>query len=77
MMVSGFHTQVAFSESFCREVVKQRKSTVNLGILCRCIGQGCRTSIHRYVGRAQEWYKTETKRQSVTSKVNLFSDVGS
>ena len=45
--VSGFCAQGAFSELFCRGVVKQRKWTEKLGILCRCICQGCRTSIHR------------------------------
>ena len=45
--VSFFWTQGAFSELFCRGVVKQRKWTEKLGILCRCICQGCRTSIHR------------------------------
>ena len=29
------------------------------------------------IGRAQEWYKTWTKRLSVNSRVNLFSDAGS
>ena len=43
--VSGFCAQGAFSELFCRGVVKQRKWTEKLGILCRCICQGCRTSI--------------------------------
>ena len=45
--VSRFCAQGAFSELFCRGVVKQRKWTEKLGILCRCICQGCRTSIHR------------------------------
>ena len=45
--VSGCRTQGAFSDSFFRGVVKQRKWTVNLGIWCRCICQGRRTSVHR------------------------------
>ena len=45
--VSGFPTQGAFSELFCRGVVKQRKWIAKRGILCRCICQGRRTSINR------------------------------
>ena len=45
--VSGFRTQGAFSELFCRGVVKRRNWTVKLGILCRCICEGRRTPIHR------------------------------
>ena len=74
--VSGFSTQGAFSELFCRRVVKRRKWTVKLGILCRCICQG-RGRPFTDVGRAKEWYKTWIKRLSVNSRVNLFSDAGS
>ena len=45
--VNFFWTQGAFSELFCRGVVKQRKWTEKLGILCRCICEGRWTSIHR------------------------------
>ena len=36
-----------FFRAFCRRVVKQRKWTEKLGILCRCICEGRGTSIHR------------------------------
>ena len=42
-----FARKVLFQSFFCRGVVKQRKWTGKLGVLCRCICEGCRTSFHR------------------------------
>ena len=75
--VSFFWTQGAFSELFCRGVEKQWKRTEKLGILCRCICEGRRTSIHQCRKSSRVADKTWTKRLSVNSRVNLFSDAGS
>ena len=55
--MSGFCAQGAFSELFCRGVVKQRKWTEKLGI---CVDVFAKVVGRPFtdVGRAQEWYKT-------------------
>ena len=60
--------------STCRKTTKMDWKTWNfcVDVFAKVVGRPFTD-----VGRAQEWYKTWTKRLSVNSRVNLFSDAGS